>query len=106
MKDGEKMNDFLKDGKGRYIGETSRSIYERSKEHQRDKENQEDDSHQIKHWRLDHPELPEPPEFKFSLIASFQDPLSRQLAESVRIERGGIRSSTAARNIPYVGSPD
>ena len=57
MKDGEKMNDFLKDGKGRYIGETSRSIYERSQEHQRDKENQEDDSHQVKHWRLDHPEL-------------------------------------------------
>jgi hypothetical protein len=53
MKDGENMNDFLKDGKGRYIGETSRS------------------------------------KFKFSLIASFQDPLSRQLAESVRIERGG-----------------
>ena len=27
--------------------------------------------------------------FKFTVVASFQDPLTRQIAESVRIERGG-----------------
>ena len=43
----------------------------------------------MKHWHLDHPELREPPKFKFKIISSFQDPLTRQLAESVRIERRG-----------------
>ena len=30
-----------------------------------------------------------PPQFKFTIVASFQDPLTRQIAESVRIDRGG-----------------
>ena len=42
-----------------------------------------------KHWVLDHPELSSPPQFKFTIVASFQDLLTRQTAESVRIERGG-----------------
>ena len=40
----------LKDGKGVYVGESSRSIYERAKEHVADREKQSEDSHQIKHW--------------------------------------------------------
>ena len=44
-----------------------------------------EESHQIKHWLLDHPEL----EFKFTIISSFGDPLTRQLSESVRIEQRG-----------------
>ena len=83
MKDGKEMDSFQRDGKGTYIGESSRSLYERSKEHQRDREDRDTDSHQIKHWQLDHPELSSPPKFKFKMIASFQDPLTRQLAESV-----------------------
>ena len=58
LKDGETESSFLRDGKGKYVGESSRSMYERAKEHQRDRDNKEDDSHQIKHWRLEHPELP------------------------------------------------
>ena len=38
------------DGKGVYVGETSRSMYERTNKHQRDKELRSEDSHQIKHW--------------------------------------------------------
>jgi hypothetical protein len=68
---------------------TSRSLYERAKEHQRDRDAKEEDSHQVKHWMLDHPDLASPPKFKFSIISTFQDPLTRQLAESVRIEKGG-----------------
>ena len=30
-----------------------------------------------------------PPRLRFTVVASFQDPLTRQIAESVRIERGG-----------------
>ena len=38
---------------------------------------------------MDHPELTAPPPFKFKILASFQDPLTRQLAEAVRIEGAG-----------------
>ena len=70
------------------MGESSRSLYERYKEHQKDREYGEDDSHQVKHWVLDHPEMSSPQKFKFTIVASFQDPLTRQIAESVRIKRG------------------
>ena len=38
---------------------------------------------------LDHPELDTPPKFKFKLISSFSDPLTRQISEAVRIEQRG-----------------
>ena len=60
-----------KDGKGVYVGETSRSMYERTKEHQKDKELRSEDSQQIKHWALDHPEMQSPPKFKFKIISTF-----------------------------------
>ena len=50
-----------KHGKGVYIGETSRSMYNRSKEHQKDRDDKAEDSHQVKHWAIDHPELQLPP---------------------------------------------
>ena len=89
MKDQEKTSLSQRDGKGISIGESSRSLYERGKEHQRDRDAREEDSHQVKHWKLDHPEHESPHKFKFKMIISFQDPLTRQLAESVRIEKGG-----------------
>ena len=39
---------------------------------------------------LDHPELSAPPRFKFNLISSFKDALTRQISEAVRIERGRV----------------
>ena len=71
------------------MGESSRSIYERAKEHVADREKQSEDSHQIKHWLTSHEDLLAPPGFKFKIIQSFQDPLSRQLAEAVRIDLRG-----------------
>ena len=47
------------------------------------------ESHQIKHWQLDHPDLEEPPKFNIKIISTFKDPLTRQVAESIRIERRG-----------------
>ena len=87
--DGKEKSSFQKAGQVMHIGETSRSLYERAKEHQRDRDAKEEYSHQVKHWVLDHPDLPSPPKFKFSIVSSFQDHLTRQLAESVRIEKGG-----------------
>ena len=80
---------YLKEGRGIYVGESSRSIYERSKEHQADRVAMSEESHKIKHWLTDHQELLAPPKFKFKMIQSFQDPMSRQLAEAVRIELRG-----------------
>ena len=39
----KKMKIFQEDGKGLYIGESSRSIYERAKEHLRDRDDRQDD---------------------------------------------------------------
>ena len=72
-----------------YVGESSRSIYERSKEHVAGRVIQDEDNHQIKHWLSSHEDLLAPPEFKFTIIKTFQDPLTRQLSEAVRIERRG-----------------
>ena len=77
---------FLREGNGIYVGESSRSLYERTREHVADRLSRKEDSHQIKHWLLDHGDLQEPPEFKFRLIRSFKDPMSRQLSEAVKIE--------------------
>ena len=64
-------------------------MHDRAKEHVADRVSMQEDSHMLKHWLCDHPDLLEPPKFKFRIIRSFQDPLTRQLAEAVRIERSG-----------------
>ena len=75
--------------KGVYVGESSRSMYERGKEHQKDGKDKAHDSHQWKHWALDHPDMEGDPQFRLKIVSSFSDPLTRQLAEAVRIERRG-----------------
>ena len=75
--------------KGVYLGETSRSMYERGKEHRRDGKNKAEDSHQWKHWALEHPEIEGDPQLRLKVDSSYSDPLTCQLAESVRIDRRG-----------------
>ena len=41
----------------------------------------------VKHWLLEHPEEEKMPNFRFQKVSSFQDYLTRQVAESVRIDR-------------------
>ena len=88
-KDGQKDGKVLADGKGIYVGETSRSMYERAKEHEADRMKKSEDSHQINHWLSEHQDLLESPKFRFKIIQTFQDPLSRQLAEAVRLDLRG-----------------
>ena len=97
---GKKELERLRSGRGVYVGESSRSLYERTKEHMADREARSEESHQVKHWLTDHQELMSPPTFKFKIIQTFQDPMTRQLAEAVRIEsRGaGILNSKAEFN--------
>ena len=84
-----KGDQSLKDGKGVYVVESSRSIYERAKEHVADCRSNSEDSHQVKHWLTSHEELLAPSKFMFKIVNTFQDPLTRQLAEEVRIDLRG-----------------
>ena len=89
-KEGKGQDDqVLKNGRGVYVGESSCSIYERAKEYVADREKQAEDSHQIKHWITSHEELLAPPKFVFKIVKTVQDPMTRQLAESVRIDLRG-----------------
>ena len=72
-----------------YVGESSRSLYERSQEHLRDGRKRTEDSHIWKHWSEHHPGE-DMPRFGFRVAKTFSDCLTRQVAESVRIDmRGG-----------------
>ena len=73
------------EGRNIYVGKTSRSLYERSKEHIRDGRSKAEDSHIAKHWEETH-KGEEMPHFRFKIVRNFQDCLSRQVAESVRID--------------------
>ena len=55
-------------------GESSRSMYERGKEHLKDGKDRAEDSHQWKHWALDHPEIEGDPKFRLQIVSSFSDP--------------------------------
>ena len=61
--DGQKTD--LTNSKGVYVGESSRSMYERGKEHQKDGRDMGEDSHQWKHWANEHPDIEGNPQFKF-----------------------------------------
>ena len=71
--------------KGIYIGESSRSLYERSKEHLKDAEDFSPSSHMVKHWMHAHEEMKTCPDFSFTILSRFRDCLSRQVAEAIQI---------------------
>ena len=87
--DGKKAGKLDGDSKGIYVGESSRSMYERGKEHVKDGKDHGEDSHQWKHWTTEHPDLGGDPQFRLKIVKVFSDPLTRQLAEAVRIEQRG-----------------
>ena len=71
-----------------YIGESSRSAFERGSEHINDYEKKLTDSHIYKHQEIGHPEMAEP-RFEFRIIRNFQSALVRQVTEAVMISRRG-----------------
>ena len=71
--------------KGKYVGETYRTLYERSLEHLQDLNRFDPKSHMMKHWALCHPGASTPPKFIFKVIKKHRDPLSRKIHEAVRI---------------------
>ena len=71
--------------KGRYIGETYRSLYERSIEHVQALKRFDPRSFMVKHWAKVHFNDNSAPEFQFKVIKKHNDPLSRKVHEAVRI---------------------
>ena len=71
-----------------YIGESSRSAFERGLEHISDYEKKMPDSHIHKHQELEHPEVIEP-KYEFRIFQTFQSALVRQVTEAVMISRRG-----------------
>ena len=67
----QRKDDKKIEGKNIYVGETARSLYERTKEHIRDGRNETPDSHIAKHWEECHAGE-DMPEFRFKIVRSFQ----------------------------------
>ena len=78
---------------GKYVGETSRTLYERSCEHYALLENLDVTSFMYKHWAMAHDNLENPPEFRFKVVKKHSDPLSRLIHESVRISNSASLNS-------------
>ena len=71
-----------------YIGETSRSLYERGKEHWKSFHTKAEDSHILKHQMLHH-DGQQDANFHLRPIKFLTTALRRQLSEAVRIQRLG-----------------
>ena len=48
-------------------------MYERRKEHRKDGKDKAEDSHQWKHWMMEHPELEGDPQFRFKVVSSSEN---------------------------------
>ena len=71
-----------------YIGETSRSLYERGKEHWRAYHSKQEDSHINKHHLIHHGGVGEP-SFPLSPVRFTKTALTRQIMEAVLVQRWG-----------------
>ena len=87
-----------------YVGETSRSIAERSKEHWSSYKGGHEDSHINKHQLMEHNAAP--PDFVMRVVGSYRSALSRQVMEAVQIRRRGgagqILNSKAEYNRSHI----
>ena len=78
-----------------YIGESGRSIFERSREHLRQAKTKNTKSHIREHLEAQHPGVtPEPWVFRFSITGSYRSALDRQLSEAIQISRASGNNET------------
>ena len=82
---------------GLYVGETSRTLSERCDEHFKGLRRFDKSCFLLKHWALNHPELLEAPEFRFSVVKKHSDALSRMVHEAVSIMRQATMNSKSER---------
>ena len=70
-----------------YVGESARSLFERSGEHWADAEAGKESSYKVEHMSLAHKGEEGSPRFKFKIVRTFKTCLERQIAEAVRIQK-------------------
>ena len=76
-----------------YVGETSRTLRTRVKEHLANVRLLKTDSFILNHWFSEHPEMQAPPTFKFKMVKRFNEAFGRQLMEAILIvDRGTLNS--------------
>ena len=74
--------------KFKYIGETSRSAFERGVEHYKDLEFTRPNSHMLKHAVIHHPDLdPRMIDFRMKILSIHQTAFERQIREAVMIHK-------------------
>jgi hypothetical protein len=71
-----------------YVGESSKSLKERAKEHHADFSARHEDSHMLKTWTGSH-QGQEPPIFHQQVVRQYKTSLARQIGEAVRIQMRG-----------------
>ena len=71
-----------------YVGETSKSLFERGKQHWKDLGAKQEDSHIYKHHQVHHGGRGEPT-FHLRPVRFFKSALTRQIVEAVLIQRWG-----------------
>ena len=86
MKKGE-LGEMRQGAPSLYVGESSRSIQERAKEHWGAARRGDKDSHMVRHQAIVH--KGEQPAFLFKVVSNPRTALSRQIMEAVRIRRRG-----------------
>ena len=72
--------------KATYIGESSRTFFDRAKDHTNALKAKNSKYGIVKHWMECHPLMEEPPKFSFNLIKSHKSAMDRQIFEALAIE--------------------
>ena len=86
-----------------YVGESSRSIQERSKEHWANVRGRKEDSHMIRHQIMGHG-AEYPPKFIMRVVSYPRTALSRQISEAVRIRRRGELEVYLTQKLSTIGA--
>ena len=84
-----------------YVGESSRSIQERSKEHWEDVRGKKEDSHMIRHQIVEH-RAAYSPKFIMGVANYNKTALSRQISIALRIRRRRVLRSRSEYNRSHI----
>ena len=100
------VKDVSMDPPSVYVGESSRSIKERSKEHWSGYVKKSEENHMHKHHQLHHGGEQPPPKFIMKVVTFPRSALARQVGEAIRIRKrggeGGVLNSKAEYNRSYI----
>ena len=82
IKDGDVIMERSGTNASLYVGETSRSLFERTSEHWQAADSLKEESHMVQHIEESHKGEGKP-DFKFKIVKTFKTALDRQIAEAV-----------------------